>query len=69
MGIMKLAEHDPEGPGRPSLSGRRGQSPRITFRVPDDLYRLTQERAEADEVTVAEVARTALERYLYEEDR
>lgn len=63
MGRMDL-DQDPDSRGRPSLSGERGKSPRINFRMSDELYRLAQQRAEAEEVSVSEIARRALEHYL-----
>jgi hypothetical protein len=51
--------------GRPSLDGN-GTSPRLSFRVPRDLYDSAMERAIADETTVSEVTRRALEKYLAE---
>ena len=49
--------------GRPSLDGN-GTSPRVTFRVPREMYDAAAERAIAEERTVSAVAREALERYL-----
>jgi hypothetical protein len=49
--------------GRPSLNGN-GVSPRLSFRVPRDLYDAAMERAIEDETTVSEVTRKALEKYL-----
>jgi hypothetical protein len=51
--------------GRPSLNGD-GVSPRLSFRVPRDLYDGAMERAIEDETTVSEVTRKALEEYLAE---
>jgi hypothetical protein len=51
--------------GRPSLNGN-GISPRVSFRVPRDLYDAAMERAIEDETTVSEVTRKALEKYLAE---
>lgn len=55
--------------GRPSL-GRtrargRGPSPRIAFRVPDDLFEQVREVAEREGTDVSKVARHALEEYLH----
>jgi hypothetical protein len=49
--------------GRPSLDGN-GTSPRLSFRIPRDLYDAAAERAIAEERTVSAVARDALEKYL-----
>jgi hypothetical protein len=49
--------------GRPSLNGR-GTSPRVNFRVPQDLYEAAADRAYEEERTVSAVAREALERFL-----
>jgi hypothetical protein len=49
--------------GRPSLDGN-GTSPRLSFRVPRDLYDAAAERAIKEERTVSAVAREALEKYL-----
>lgn len=49
--------------GRPSLDGN-GKSPRVSFRVPRDLYDAAVERAIEEERTVSALAREALEKYL-----
>ncbi len=49
--------------GRPSLNGN-GASPRLSFRVPRELYDAAMERAIEDGTTVSEVTRQALEKYL-----
>jgi hypothetical protein len=49
--------------GRPSLDGN-GNSPRVSFRVPRELYDAAAERAISEERTVSAVAREALEKYL-----
>jgi hypothetical protein len=51
--------------GRPSLDGT-GASPRLSFRVPRELYDAAAERAIEEERTVSAVAREALERYVAE---
>lgn len=51
--------------GRPSLDGN-GTSPRLSFRVPRELYDAAAERAIEEERTVSAVAREALERYVAE---
>jgi hypothetical protein len=49
--------------GRPSLGGG-GTSPRLSFRVPRELYEAATERAIKEESTVSAVARDALEKFL-----
>jgi predicted transcriptional regulator len=49
--------------GRPSLDGN-GTSPRLSFRIPRDLWEAAAERAISEERTVSAVAREALEKYL-----
>jgi predicted transcriptional regulator len=49
--------------GRPSLDGN-GTSPRLSFRVPRELWDAAMERAIEEERTVSAVAREALEKYL-----
>jgi Ribbon-helix-helix protein, copG family len=49
--------------GRPSLNGG-GASPRLSFRIPSELYDAAMERAIKEETTVSEVTRQALEKYL-----
>jgi hypothetical protein len=49
--------------GRPSLDGN-GASPRLSFRIPRELYDEAAERAIAEERTVSAVAREALEKFL-----
>jgi predicted transcriptional regulator len=49
--------------GRPSLDGN-GTSPRLSFRVPRDLYEAAAERAIKEERTISAVAREALEKFL-----
>lgn len=52
------------GAGRPSLSGSEGPSPRVQFRIPQQLQRTAFQRAEAEHKTLSELARDALEKYL-----
>lgn len=53
--------------GRPSLAGNTETSPRVSFRIPEQLRRTADERARRREGrTVSELAREALERYLAE---
>jgi hypothetical protein len=52
------------GRGRPSLAGRRGRSPQITFRLPPELRAKAERRAARDGKRVSDVAREALERHL-----
>ena len=49
--------------GRPSLDGN-GTSPRLSFRVPRELWDAAAERAIEEERTVSALAREALEKYL-----
>jgi hypothetical protein len=49
--------------GRPSLDGN-GTSPRLSFRIPQELYDAAGERAIEEERTVSAVAREALEKFL-----
>jgi hypothetical protein len=49
--------------GRPSLDGN-GASPRVSFRVPQELYDAAADRAIEEERTVSAVAREALEKFL-----
>lgn len=50
--------------GRPSLSGLRIPSPRVSFRVPDDVRIKAHEVASREGKSVSQLAREALERYL-----
>jgi hypothetical protein len=50
--------------GRPSLSGTPGHSPRVSFRMPDQLRERAEAEAERRGCTVSQLAREALERYL-----
>jgi predicted DNA-binding antitoxin AbrB/MazE fold protein len=45
--------------GRPSLA--EGTSPRISFRITEKTFRRARRRAAAENTTVSELARTALE--------
>jgi predicted HicB family RNase H-like nuclease len=49
--------------GRPSLS-EAGRSPRVSFRVPMDLYSAAWKRADKEGRSLSSLAREALERYL-----
>jgi hypothetical protein len=49
--------------GRPSL-GAKGISPRVSFRASPDLLDNAQRRADAEERSLSDLAREALERYL-----
>ena len=51
-------------PGRKSLSGGTTHSPRIQFRVPQDLRAEAERRAAAEGKSVSVLAREALEHYL-----
>lgn len=50
--------------GRPSLSGRAGQSKRVDLRVDDETYGAIQRIAERDHRRVSDVVRDAINRYL-----
>jgi len=50
--------------GRPSLSGEPETSPRVSFRIPEQLRVRIEQRAEQEGRPVSEVAREALEFYL-----
>lgn len=50
--------------GRPSLSGEPENSPRISFRIPEQLRIRIEQRADQEGRPVSEVARDALEYYL-----
>lgn len=53
--------------GRPPLSDSdKGVSPRITYRVPSDLYEAAQRKARKEGRSVSAVAREALEHLLAE---
>jgi CRISPR-associated endonuclease/helicase Cas3 len=53
--------------GRPPLGDKaEGVSPRITYRVPSDLYQAAQRKAKAEGRSVSEIAREALEHHLAE---
>jgi hypothetical protein len=51
-------------PGRPALGEVGQHSPRVSFRVPEQVRRKAEERAAAEGKSVSEIARDALERYL-----
>lgn len=50
--------------GRKSLGGERGTSPRVNFRMTQELQARAQARAEREGKTVSEIAREALEQYV-----
>jgi hypothetical protein len=50
--------------GRPSLTGKPGHSPRVSFRVTDELRASAEAEAQRRGCTVSQLAREALERYL-----
>jgi predicted HicB family RNase H-like nuclease len=52
--------------GRPSLGGEDETSPRVSFRIPEQLRRTADERARREGRTVSDLAREALEHYLAE---
>lgn len=49
--------------GRPSL-GPSGLSPRVSFRVPPDLYKAAWARADREGRSLSELAREAFNRYM-----
>jgi len=49
--------------GRPSL-GPNGVSPRVSFRVPPDLYEAAWARADKEGRSLSELAREAFNRYM-----
>ena len=51
-------------PGRPALGTSGQHSPRVSFRVPEQIRRRAEQRAAAEGRSVSEIAREALERYL-----
>jgi hypothetical protein len=50
--------------GRPSLTGEARHSPKVSFRVTDDLRERAEAEARARGCTVSQLAREALEQYL-----
>jgi hypothetical protein len=50
--------------GRPSLGATGGASPRVQVRVDPDLAQALHARAEKEERSVSEIARTALREYI-----
>lgn len=51
-------------PGRKSLTGGSTHSPRVQFRVSEEILHRAEERAEAEGKSLSALAREALERYL-----
>jgi predicted HicB family RNase H-like nuclease len=51
-------------PGRKSLTGGSVQSPRVQFRVPENIRAQAAQRAAAEGRSVSALAREALEHYL-----
>jgi|SRR6478752_2411527 len=49
--------------GRPSL-GAAGHSPRVSFRVPPDLYKAAWARADKEGRSLSDLAREAFNRYM-----
>ena len=49
--------------GRPSL-GPTGHSPRVSFRVPPDLYKAAWARADKEGRSLSDLAREAFNRYM-----
>lgn len=52
------------GPGRPSLSGRRGHSNRVDLRVDDATYEAIRRIADDGDRNVSDVVREAIRQYL-----
>ena len=52
------------GRGRPSLTGRGGRSPQVTFRLSRKLRDQAVQRARKEGKSVSDVAREALEKHL-----
>lgn len=52
------------GRGRPSLTGRKGRSPQVTFRLSRKLRDQAVRRARQEGKSVSDVAREALEKHL-----
>ena len=52
------------GRGRPSLTGTKATSPKVTFRVTPELRAKAAAEAERQGRRISDVAREALERYL-----
>ncbi|WP_433436114.1 hypothetical protein [Nonomuraea sp. CA-141351] len=50
--------------GRPSLTGEGTHSPRVSFRVPEELRERAKARAEQEGKTVSALAREAFEQFL-----
>jgi predicted HicB family RNase H-like nuclease len=51
-------------PGRKSLSGGAIHSPRVQFRMPESMLEAAERRADEEGVSLSELARHALQRYL-----
>lgn len=49
--------------GRPSL-GKAGTSPRLSFRLAPDVYAAARRRAGEDGISISELARAAVARYI-----
>lgn len=49
--------------GRPSLAGE-GTSPRLSFRLTPELFRVAKQRAEEEGRSVSDLAREAVSRYV-----
>ena len=51
-------------PGGKSMNGDGSHSPRVQFRVPQEIRERAQSRAAAEGISLSALARRALERYL-----
>lgn len=60
---LDLAKVERRYVGRPSL-GPNGLSPRVSFRVPPDLYKAAWARADKEGRSLSELAREAFNRYM-----
>lgn len=58
-----LSEAEPVRVGRPSLGGD-GTSPRLSFRLAPELFRIAKRRAEEEGRSVSDLAREAVSRYV-----
>lgn len=56
--------HTKVGRGRPSLTGGREHSPRVSFRVPRDVREKAEQVAEREGKTVSQLAREAFEEHV-----
>jgi hypothetical protein len=64
--VRRAVDYDPQvvRPGRRSLSGAEHHSPRVSFRVSDDLRDAAEREAKRRGLSLSQLAREALEKYL-----